>query len=289
MPSGSSYPLPVNGVEVRPGPVPGRCRTARGARGGRVADADPPNPKGRGASPENAGFPPEVGPGPTMAQRARCPHSRPCTTCLVGPGRRLASPTGAPERAALRAPRRGRGTGRSCWTNAWPKFRRAACRPRSATTGAIAQADVPNHTRGRPPTPAPRRIYPYRLAWCASVPGNESLHQHPVNRNRPLRLRPALEPTQRRRSRQRLLPPARRLHHLMVAKRIVIVQVFGAQPRHSLVQHRQHRVTNLPAAERPRHLHGQAQPAVRLPEQQRTPFSVTIPFPLGSFSVWVDG
>ena len=62
----------------------------------------------------------------------------------------------------------------------------------------------------------------------------------------------------------------RRLHHLIVAKRIVVVQIFVAR-RHRvypLAHHRHHFVANLPAlalvTDCTGHLRGQAQFAVRL-------------------------
>ena len=69
---------------------------------------------------------------------------------------------------------------------------------------------------------------------------------------------------------QRLVSLTRCLHHLIVAKRIVVVQIFVARRHrvHPLAHHRHHFVANLRAlalvTERTRHLRGQAQFAVHL-------------------------
>ncbi len=110
----------------------------------------------------------------------------------------------------------------------------------------------------------------HQLARRAPVRGDELLHQDLVNRHRPLPLGPALEPAQRRGAGQRLVSLTRRLHHLIVAKRIVVVQIFVARRHrvHPLAHHRHHFVVNLPAlalvTERTRHPVGQAQFAVHL-------------------------
>ena len=65
----------------------------------------------------------------------------------------------------------------------------------------------------------------HQLARRAPVRGDELLHQDLVNRYRPL----PLEPAQRRGAGQRLVSLTRRLHHLIVAKRIVVVQIFVAR------------------------------------------------------------
>ena len=110
----------------------------------------------------------------------------------------------------------------------------------------------------------------HQLARRAPVRGDELLHQDLVNRHRPLPLGPALEPAQRRGAGQRRVSLTRRLHHLIVAKRIVVVQIFVPRRHrvHPLAHHRHHFVVNLPAlalvTERTRHLRGQAQFAVHL-------------------------
>ena len=108
----------------------------------------------------------------------------------------------------------------------------------------------------------------HQLARRVPVRGNELLHQGLVNPHRPLPFGPLLEPAQRRGTGERRVSLTRRLHHLVVAKHIVVVQIFVSQgqPRHALAHHRRHFVTNLrplaPVTKRPRHLRGQTQPAV---------------------------
>ena len=97
-----------------------------------------------------------------------------------------------------------------------------------------------------------------------------------VNRDGPLGLGTLLEPAQRRRTRKHRVALTRGLNHQVVAKGIVIVQVFVPQRDrvHALTHHRLHVVTNLSAlalvTERARDRRRQPHPPVDLAHQQRT-------------------
>ena len=84
-------------------------------------------------------------------------------------------------------------------------------------------------------------------------------------------LRALLEPAQCRGARQRLVAITRRLHHRVIAKRVVVVQILVSQRHrvHALTHHRHHLVTNLPAlapiTEGTGNPCGQTQPPIHLP------------------------
>ncbi len=106
--------------------------------------------------------------------------------------------------------------------------------------------------------------------------GNEALDQNLVNRPRPTPLGPVLEAAQRRRARQRPVPPGSGLQAGIMAQIGVIVQVLVAQrnPVDPLAQESRHAMAPLaplaPIAEPPRHRRRQAETAVRLTQQRRT-------------------
>ena len=77
--------------------------------------------------------------------------------------------------------------------------------------------------------------------------GNELLHQLLMDRNRPLPFGPAVESAQRRGTRQHLVTTTCGLHHQVVAKGVVVVQILVPQRHreHALAHHRCHLVTDL--------------------------------------------
>jgi hypothetical protein len=100
------------------------------------------------------------------------------------------------------------------------------------------------------------------------------------------RLRPGgarLQPTQRGRTRQRLVTTHGRLHDQIVAQPSVIVQILvaTAQPVHALRQHRAQRMTDAPRVPRIAQLRGrrarQPDALIDLPQQHQPPVARQIP------------
>ena len=112
------------------------------------------------------------------------------------------------------------------------------------------------------------------LLGRTSKRGDEPCDEHLVNRPRPRGPGPVLEPAKRRGARKRPELFARRLHHRVVSKLAVVVEVLVSQrhPMHSLAQHRRDPVAHLAAlariGERARDRRGQSEPAVDLAQQQ---------------------
>lgn len=104
-----------------------------------------------------------------------------------------------------------------------------------------------------------------------------------MDSDRPLALGTLLESAQRRGTRQRLLAPARGLHHLSVAKGIVVIQVFISQRQgmHALTHHCYHLATRLralvPVAEATRIAGGQCETAVHLRSKSEPPLEENDP------------